>query len=235
MLQRYYRVYVPARYDPRTPMPLLYVLGGFTVPVYDLASYTEIERTADQNGFIVAYLEQDWRNFGGRIGWVRAWYVYRNEWRPGEWANDPDVDFVRQLTLHLESLYNLDRTRIFASGHSRGAGESIMLAYLLPGMIAGYCSESGFVQANQFVDYIRSYAGARRVPGVFIHGVDDPDVNFAEAETLDAALREHGDQPERDYLFLPLDGVTHRWQPTLNQTFWDFLHAHPLALSEITR
>ena len=34
---------------------------------------------------------------------------------------DP-MDFIRKLTAKLKALYNVDRTRIFTTGHSRGAG-----------------------------------------------------------------------------------------------------------------
>ncbi len=248
-IQRFFRVYVPQRYDPAVPAPILYVMGGFRLSMYTLASYTEIERTADQNGFIAVLLEADWRDFGPQAGgWVWAWYVYGAgatqtsccpacsldpnyaEWEPvGDWGADPDVDFVRKLTAQLEGLYNVDRSRIFVSGHSRGAGEAIILAYELPGLIAGYDCESGFADVNGF-DRVMAAATGRRIPGVIVHGEADQDVPFCSGKDIVDTLVKAGYVEGQDFLFYDLPGVTHRWQSWLNQPIWDFLSAHPLPL-----
>lgn len=163
MITRYYRLFVPESYDPARPTPLLYAMGGNQVSMYTWESFTDLERTADENNFIVAFLEADWRYATSDIAlqvqqWNWVWYVYADFGAgvPGEWATptgaalgsaedwaaDPDVDFVRRVTAQIESRYNIDRTRVFASGHSRGAALSIILAYELPDLIAGYCEES---------------------------------------------------------------------------------------------
>jgi hypothetical protein len=41
-------------------------------------------------------------------------------------------------------------------------------------------------------------------------------------------LRELGWEDETDLLYYRIDNVTHRWQPWLNQTWWDFLNERPL-------
>ncbi|MBI1945808.1 MAG: hypothetical protein HYS27_08935 [Deltaproteobacteria bacterium] len=228
-LVRHYEVYVPMSYDPRRPTPLVMVLGGFTVDMYGLPAYTELLRTADLNGFIVAFPQQHFYNFGPSIGWVFAWNIYPTDWQPnGAWQENPDVDFIRNLIDELGALYNLDRTRVIASGHSRGAGMSIILAYVLPDRVTGFLSEAGFVDANGFDDEMLAYAGARRIPGVLVHGTLDPDVPFSSSERVVEVLEQLGEVEGEDFLFFALDHVAHEWQPQYNQDALDFLFDRPL-------
>ncbi len=277
MVDRYYRVYVPRRYDPSQPTPVIYLMIGFATPLYGLPSYTEMERTADLNGFIVVYLEAMRRDFGTPLGEVWDWSVYADgtcavpgappqvqtcqaaglagsscatdsdcasgltceptyEWLPaGDWSADPEVDFVRRLTAHLEALYNVDRTRVYVGGHSRGAGESIILAFELPDLVAGFVEESGFVHIDGFDQQIAEFAKthAQKVHGVIVHGTIDNNVDFCEAEDFVSTLNQAGYVEGKDYLFFPLL-IGHRWQSWLNQEVWDFLYAHPLDLSRVT-
>ena len=50
-VERYYRVYVPRRYDPSIPTPIMVALGGFSVDMYWLAEFTELNRMADRGKF----------------------------------------------------------------------------------------------------------------------------------------------------------------------------------------
>ena len=55
-VDRHYRVRVPNSYDPSSPMPLLFVLGGFQVDLYFLPGYTELDRSSELSDVIVVYL-----------------------------------------------------------------------------------------------------------------------------------------------------------------------------------
>ncbi|MBI5501817.1 MAG: hypothetical protein HY907_16360 [Deltaproteobacteria bacterium] len=233
-LVRHFKVYVPPSYDPRTATPLIYVLGGFTVDMYGLDAYTELLRTADLNGFIVVFPQQHYYDFGPDIGWVFAWNVFRSDWVGRGWTDNPDVDFIRNLTAELKRSYNIDRTRIFASGHSRGAAMSIILAFVLTDTIAGFVSESGFAEANGFDAEMRAYTGDRLVPGALVHGTSDPDVPLAESDGIRDLLVESGWVPDEDFVYFRLENVAHEWQPQYNQQIWDFLTEHPLPLEAAT-
>ena len=54
-VDRHFRVFVPDRYQPDNPTPVLFVLGGFSVDMYWLAEFTEIESAAERDDFIVVY------------------------------------------------------------------------------------------------------------------------------------------------------------------------------------
>lgn len=232
MVDRFFRVHVPASYDPQKPTPLVYMLAGFTVDIYGLESYTELDRTADLNGFIVVYPQAPYRDYGPQIGWVFVWNIYPTDWSPSTWDQNPDLDFIRTLTAKMKSLYNIDRTRVMTTGHSRGAALSIILAFTAPDLISGFCSEMGFVKPEGFDTYIAGFMG-RKVPGVLVHGTSDPDVNIATgSDDISMVLTGSGWVRDQDYLYFRLPKVTHQWQPQYNQQFYDFLWAHPLPLDQ---
>lgn len=228
-IPRYYRVYVPPSYQPTKPTPLLYVMGGFRVDNHSLAAYTELGRLADQQGIIVVYLQAHFLEYGTN-GWVFQWYVFPQNWQPGDWPSNPDVDFVRKLSAELKGKYNIDRTRIYTSGHSRGGAESVIVAFEAPELIAGFLSESGFTGVNTYQDRIRELNPTRKVTGVLVHGVADTDVSVAESDGTAQALDDSGHIYGEHYLYYRLEGVTHQWQPQYNAQAWAFLSSRPLPL-----
>jgi predicted esterase len=234
LVDRFFRVHVPASYDPSKPTPIVYMLAGFTVDIYGLESYTELNRTADLDGFIVVYPQAPYRYYGAQIGWVFVWNIYPSDWSPSTWDENPDLDFIRVLSAKMKSLYNIDRTRIITTGHSRGAALSIILAFTAPDLISGFCSEMGFIKPEGFDAYIQSYTGERKVPGVLVHGTGDPDVNIGlGSDNISTVLTASGWVRDQDYLYFRLPRVTHQWQPQYNQQFYDFLWAHPLPLDQV--
>ena len=232
-LPRYYRVYVPPSYDPATAAPLLFVMGGFRVDNHSLAAYTELGRLADQQGIVVVYLQAHFLSYG-QSGWVFQWYVYSHNYKPATWQGNPDVDFVRRLTAELKTKYNIDRTRVYASGHSRGGAMSIIVAFEAPDVVAGFWSQSGFSGANKYRSRIRELNPVRKVAGVLVHGVADNDVPVAESDGSATALSDSGLVQDEHFAYFRLEGVTHQWQPQYNAQGWAFLHQRPLPLSQVT-
>lgn len=227
MVHRPYRLYVPATYDPSRPWPLVINMPGHRVDIDSQADAAELFRTADANRFIVVFAEQEWRA-DRRYAWWTDW-----SWttRPND---NPDLRYLRELIARLESEYNIDRTRIFATGHSRGAAMSIIAALEMPDLIAGAVPQSGFTEFG-YDARIRAYAG-RKVPMVFVHGVSDTDVRIDctkatcridASDSLVSILRGKG-WSDDDLVYYRLDPLGHQWQPQLNQAWWDFLSARPL-------
>ena len=54
------RVYVPRRYDPETRSTDV-CTAGFTQDMYWMAEFTEMNRMADRENFIVVYGHPEWR------------------------------------------------------------------------------------------------------------------------------------------------------------------------------
>ena len=209
-------------------MPLLFVLGGFQVDLYFLPGYTELDRSSELSDVIVVYLQPEWRDFGSY--WVFAWYVYESAWQ-GSWNENPDVDFLAKLTEHLGGLYNIDRTRTWVSGHSRGAAMSVIATFERPDLFAGFCAQAGFVGTNDYDDRIAELAAAGAPPraGYIIHGEDDPDVPVSASDVLEASLEAADWEDDTHFEYRRLEGVTHFWQPQYNEQFLRFLRERPLS------
>jgi predicted esterase len=227
-VRRHYLVYVPKSYTPKRPTPLVYYLAGFGVSMYGNNSYSALDQLAERHGFVVVYAQQHYRNMSW-IGWIMGWHVY-NQAFAGDWWDNPDLDFLERLTQHMESLYNIDRTRVYATGHSRGGGMSILAGFLAPKRFAGFCAQAGFVGVNNFIDVIKDYKG-RKMPAVFVHGNWDDNVGIGESLLAKTALEKMG---WGDMLrYYTVDKVGHRWQPQLNQDWWDLFYSNPLDLDEV--
>jgi predicted peptidase len=140
--------------------------------------------------------------------------------------------FLKKLIEKIGQEYNIDKTRIIASGHSRGASMAIIAAFELPDLIAGACPQSGFTEF-QYHKRIQAWNG-RKIPFVFIHGVLDTDIAITRTGTVEASdslvkiLRDKG-WTDNELYYYRLENVAHRWQPQLNQQWWDFLLARPLT------
>ncbi len=226
--ERHYRVYVPRRYNPEEPTPVLFNLGGFTVDQYFLDEYTELNRTADLNNFIVVYGQPEWRDFGSY--WVWAWYVYENAFY-GDWEDNPDLEYLRNIYDELRTLYNVDQTRVYVSGHSRGGALSAIAAFEMPDVFAGFCAQAGFTTYNGYDDRMAELTS--HPAAMLVHGDDDPDVSVDASDDLFDDLVDLGWTEDEDLKYLRLEGVTHRWQPQYNEQMWAFLSSHALALDEV--
>ncbi len=222
-VMRHFRVFVPAAYDPNRSTPLVIVLPGHRVSHDSLASYTELARTADMNGFVLVLAEQQWRATGEER-W--AW------WTDWDWASrasqNPDLEFVRTLVGRMEDDYNVDRRRVFLAGHSRGAAMACIAALEMPDLVAGACVQSGFTEFGYLDSRVQPPWEGRRVPMFFVHGIQDPDVPVAMGDAIVARLLDLGWVEGEDLVYERLSNVTHRWQPWLNQQWYDFLHDRPL-------
>ncbi len=234
---RHYRLFVPSSYRPDQPAPVVIMLPGHRVDHYSLAQYTQLDRSAERNGFIAVYAEQQWRWQSGRWAWWTDW-----NWTSATVEN-PDLVYLRRLVERIGNEYNVDRSRVFSVGHSRGGAMAIIAGLEMPDVFAGICTQSGFTEF-QYHEVIAAYSG-RKVPMVFVHGALDPDVCIdcevnqmgcmhgpakpCSAMGSDALVEQLGAAgwTDHDLFYYRLDNVAHRWQPQLNQPVWDYLNARP--------
>ncbi|MFN7134123.1 MAG: alpha/beta hydrolase family esterase, partial [Myxococcales bacterium] len=236
-VQRHFRLYVPTSYRPDRASPLVVVLPGHRVDIYGQADYTQLVRTAELNRFLVVFAEQEFRQ--GRWAWWTDW-----QWATATREN-PDLLFLRRLVERTFADYNVDRGRVFAAGHSRGASMAIIAALELGDLFAGACAQSGFTEFG-YHQRIERWTG-RKVPLVLIHGMRDDDVcvdctaggscrlitpqrrcgDIEASDALFALFKARGWTTE-NLVYYRLEHVTHRWQPQLNQQWFDFLHARPM-------
>lgn len=245
-VDRHFRLYVPETYRPERPAPLLLVMAGHRVDHYGLAASTELLRTADGHGALVAYVEQEWR-------WDTLRYAWWTDWTWASRADEhPDVTLLVALTERLGAEYNVDDSRVFTAGHSRGASLALIAALERPDVFAGAVVQSGFTEWG-YDERLRARAPglARRPTLYFVHGVQDPDVcidcteggtcgvqpgracgDVEGSDSLVGMLRAAGFGDD-ELVYRRLEGVTHRWQPELNEVWWARLAARPIPAEVI--
>jgi predicted peptidase len=223
-VERHFRTYVPRRINPDTPIPLIFVLGGFSVDMYWLAEFTEFNRMADREEFIVVYGHPEWRDFGSYD--VFSWYVYDNAWQGG-WPENPDIHYMEAILDQLSNLYNIDLSRVYVSGHSRGAALSIIAAFERPDLFAGWCAQAGFVSANDYNSRIGELLPEDMVPGVLVHGESDPDVSVSNSDEISSIFSDSGMEYGDNWTYFKIPDAKHEWQSQYNQQVWDFLFDRP--------
>lgn len=135
--ERHYLVHVPAKDAPETPLPVVLAFHGGGANADSMVFFSGLSAKADEAGFIVVYPSGSGRlkrlltfNAGDCCG-VAA-------------ANDvDDVAFTRCLLDDLESVANVDRRRVYATGMSNGAMMAYRLASELSDRIAAIAPVAG--------------------------------------------------------------------------------------------
>lgn len=120
---RRWMVYVPSTYTGSEKVPMVLVMHGYTASMYAIAEESRWYDVAEKNGFIVVFAQ----------GLVRPADLMGNiptaMWLAGAFAalagkdTDPavDLEFINTLLDRMEKDFNIDKTRIYATGHSNGS------------------------------------------------------------------------------------------------------------------
>lgn len=163
---RRYLVHVPPQYDPATPMPVVLAFHGGGANADTMVAFSGLNKKADQAGFIVAYPEGSGRlermltfNAGNCCGHAAARTI-------------DDVAFTRHVLDDLESIANVDRHRVFATGMSNGAMMAYRLAAELSDRIAAIAPVGGPMGTQEC-------RPGRAVPVMHFHGDADEFAPFA--------------------------------------------------------
>jgi polyhydroxybutyrate depolymerase len=150
--ERSYRLFVPPRYDGRTPLPLVLDLHGSGGNAAGEAANSRFEALAASEGFLVATLQ------AGAEG---------NRWNVPITAERPDdVRYVADVIDHVAARACTDSSRIYATGFSGGARMSSLLACKLGDRIAAIAPMSGLRWPGP--------CDGRAVPVLTFHGLADP-------------------------------------------------------------
>ena len=158
---RSYLVHVPAKYDGKTPSPVVFALHGAAMNGPMMAAFCGLNKKADEAGFIAVYpsgtgmgIFLTW-NAGGIIGKDRA----------------DDVAFIRALLDDLGSVVKVDPKRVYATGMSNGGMMCYLLAAELSDRIAAVAPVAGTMA-------IEKANPKRPVPVIHFHGTADTFVPF---------------------------------------------------------
>jgi len=124
---RSFITYAPKSIDSTKAVPLVFNFHGGGMSALEQMFYTEMNSSAEANGFIVVYpqgIESNW-NVGFDMDY-------------DEGSND--VGFVKALLKQLKTKYNIDEGAIFATGLSRGGFFTYRLAIEMPETFAAIAS-----------------------------------------------------------------------------------------------
>ncbi len=144
---RAYKIYVPTS-RPSAPMPLIVMLHGCTQSPDDFAAGTQMNRLAEQHGFIVVYPEQA-PNANGSKCW--NWFKAQDQVRD---SGEPSL--IAGITREVAANHPVDPRRIYVAGLSAGAAMAVILGETYPELYAGIGAHSGL-----------PYAAAHDMPSAF--------------------------------------------------------------------
>lgn len=159
--RRSYILHIPPTYDKNTPAPLVLSLHGGGGKAENQRRVSGFNELADEKGFIVVYPDGSGRLEENILTWnggTCCGYAVTNQ--------IDDVGFIRALIAELQSNYNIDPKRIFATGLSNGGIMSYRLACDAPDLFAAIAPVAGTQ------NYVRCEPG-ESVSVIHFHGTDD--------------------------------------------------------------
>lgn len=165
---RNYRVYVPTVPAPNDGFPVLLAFHGGGGNARQFQETSGIAEVGEREGFLAVFPDGT-----GLIG-LHTWNAGACCGRAMHLDRD-DVGFVAALLEDLARRVVVDRSRIYATGHSNGAMMSYRLAAELGDRIAAIVPVGGAMNLTNFQP-------VRPVPVLHIHSVDDPRARYDGGE-----------------------------------------------------
>jgi polyhydroxybutyrate depolymerase len=166
---RSYIIHVPQGYQGESELPLVINMHGFgSNPVEQLA-YTRFNTQADLNNFFVVYPAGIEATIPIGTG---------NHWNAGFDTGVDDIGFINKIIDFMWNEYQIDLSRVYATGMSNGGFMSYTLACELSGRIAAVASVTGALTVLQEESCSGSYA----VPVLQFHGTEDEVVPYQGSE-----------------------------------------------------
>ena len=157
---RSYKVYVPAG-KPVSPRAMVLMLHGCTQSADDFATGTQMNRLADEHGFLVVYPEQ-----AAHANASKCWNWFKpQDQRRG--AGEPAL--IAGIVREVAREQGADSRRIFVAGLSAGAAMAVVLGETYPELFAGVGAHSGvpYGSAHDIPTALAAMKGGRSgMPGL---------------------------------------------------------------------
>lgn len=157
---RSYKLYVPARIAD-TPPPLVVMLHGCTQSADDFAAGTQMNRLAEEQGFLVAYPEQ-----ATHANSSKCWNWFKTQDQARD-AGEPSL--IAGMVHEIVSRHGADPRRVFVAGLSAGAAMAVVLGETYPEVFAGVGVHSGlpYGSAHDVLSAMAAMKGGRSgLPGL---------------------------------------------------------------------
>ena len=133
-IEREYILYIPESYDGKSKLPILLNFHGGGMDASGQLYISDMRSLADTENFILVYPE----------GLYGLWNVSLPS-DPESKNNTDDIGFINTLIDQIASNYNIDTSRVYATGFSNGAGMSYTLACTMSNKIAAIVSMGGLL------------------------------------------------------------------------------------------
>ena len=197
---RDYKLYKPAARTgaSKGPQPLVVMLHGCTQSADDFAAGTQMNRLADEQGFLVLYPEQS-----ASANASRCWNWFRPQDQVREGGEPALIAAMVQAVMDEQAV---DAKRVFVAGLSAGAAMAVILGETWPDLFAAVGAHSGlaFAAAHDIPSAMsamkgRSVMGRAHLPGtaddprrsathavptIVFHGDRDHTVQFSNGEHI---------------------------------------------------
>lgn len=134
---RPYKSFVPSKYDPSRPAPLVVLLHGYTASGDVQESYFKLAKVAEDKTFLYAYPDGTVDARGNRF-WNAA-----SSCCNFFGAKVDDVAYVTAVIDEMSAKHSVDPKRIYLVGHSNGGFMAHRMACELSGRIAAIVSLAG--------------------------------------------------------------------------------------------
>lgn len=131
---RAYKLYVPVPVSDAS-RPLLVMLHGCTQSADDFAVGTQMNRLADEHGFLVVYPEQ-----AAQANASKCWNWFKRQDQRRD-AGEPSL--IAGIVGQVAQRHGADARRIFVAGLSAGAAMALVLGETYPELFAGVGVHSG--------------------------------------------------------------------------------------------
>jgi poly(hydroxyalkanoate) depolymerase family esterase len=157
---RSYKLYVPARIAAAPP-PMLVMLHGCTQSADDFAAGTQMNRLADEHGFLVVYPEQP-----PDANASKCWNWFKAEDQMSD-AGEPSL--IAGIVRDVVTRHAVDPRRVFVAGLSAGAAMAVILGETYPELFAGVGAHSGlpYGSAHDIPSALAAMKGGRSgLPGL---------------------------------------------------------------------
>ena len=157
---RTYKVYVPAR-ESDAPRAMVVMLHGCTQSADDFAAGTQMNRLADEHGFLVVYPEQAAQANASKC-W--NWFKPQDQLRG---AGEPSL--IAGIVGEVARRHGADPRRIYVAGLSAGAAMAVVLGETYPELFAGVGAHSGlpYGSAHDIPSAMAAMKGGRSgMPGL---------------------------------------------------------------------
>ena len=209
--EREYRLVIPDAVHGGRLISVVFALHGAFGTTSEMAEYTDLDRLAVQEGFLLVYLQ----------GRNRSWPPLIAPENPN--AMVPDIQFFEAMCDEMVRQYHADPRRVYVVGVSQGGAMANLLTAKCSQRIAATVCCCGWLPEPLGQEPLNTQ---HKCPMLFIVGSEDSQVPPATVRAVSDVFAREGHPVE----FRIIEGLGHDWPRNQdeNKRIWDFLNSHRL-------